>query len=73
MSDVSKKGKQPKTIQEKLSELSELVEWFQSPEFILEMALEKYKQAEQLADEIETELMQLKNDITVVSKRFDEE
>ncbi len=65
MSDKSK------TVQEKLSELSELVAWFQGPSFQLEAAVEKLKQAEVLADAIEGDLKKIKNDIKVVKKRFD--
>jgi exodeoxyribonuclease VII small subunit len=61
-----------KTVQQKMSELSELVAWFQSSDFKLEQAVEKYKQAEKLAEEIEKDLTKLKNDITVVKKKFDE-
>ena len=60
-----------KTIQEKLSTLSELVAWFQGPNFVLEEAVEKYAQAEALAEEIEKDLTSLKNDIKVVKKKFD--
>lgn len=60
-----------KPVQEKLTQLSELVAWFQSPAFKLEEAVTKYKQAEALAEEIEKDLTKLKNDITVVKKRFD--
>ena len=60
-----------KTIQEKLSELSELVTWFQSPAFKLEEAVDKFKQSEKLAEEIEKDLTKLKNDIKVVNKKFD--
>ena len=62
-----------KTVQDKLSELSELVAWFQSPAFKLEDAFDKFKQSETLADEIETDLTNLKNDIQVVKKKFDTE
>lgn len=62
-----------KTVQEKLSTLSELVTWFQSPSFTLEEAVEKYKQAEKLAEEIEVDLTKLKNDIKVIKKKFDSE
>jgi exodeoxyribonuclease VII small subunit len=61
------------TVQDKLSTLSELVAWFQSPAFTLEEALDKYKQAEALAEEIENDLTQLKNDIQVVQKKFESE
>lgn len=62
-----------KTIQEKMSELSELVAWFQGPDFTLEKAVGTYQQAEKLAEEIEKDLTKLKNDITVVKKKFDSE
>ena len=45
-----------KTVQQKLSDLSELVTWFQSPNFKLEDAVEKFKTAETLAEEIEKDL-----------------
>ena len=60
-----------KTVQEKLTQLSELVAWFQSPAFKLEEAVTKYKEAEALAEEIEKDLTKLKNDIKVVKKKFD--
>ena len=62
-----------KTVQEKLTELSELVGWFQGSAFQLETALDKFKEAEALADNIEKDLTKLKNDITFVKKRFDSE
>lgn len=62
-----------KTVQDKLSELSELVAWFQGPDFTLENAVTKFKQAEQLAETIEKDLTKLKNDIVVVKKKFDRE
>lgn len=63
-------SKENKSVQDKMSELSELVAWFQSSAFKLEDALGKYKQAEALADEIEKDLTKLKNDIKVVKKSF---
>ena len=62
-----------KTVQEKLTELSELVGWFQGASFKLEEAVDKFQTAEKLAEEIEKDLMTLKNDISVVKKRFDSE
>lgn len=62
-----------KTIQEKTAELNELVAWFDSDEFALETALDKFKQAEALAQEIEKDLSGLKNDIQVVKQKFDSE
>lgn len=62
-----------KSVQEKLTELSELVAWFQSPAFKLEDALTKFKSAEGLAEDIEKDLTKLKNEIKVVKKKFDSE
>ncbi len=60
-----------KSVQDKLTELSELVTWFQNPAFKLEEAVTKFKQAETLAEEIEKDLTKLKNDIKVVKRKFD--
>lgn len=62
-----------KTVQEKITDLNELVSWFQGESFTLESAVEKFQVAEKLAEEIEHDLKQLKNDITVVKQRFDRE
>lgn len=60
-----------KTIQEKMKELSELVDWFHGEEFNLEESIEKFREAEGMAAEIESDLMSLKNDIQVIKERFD--
>jgi exodeoxyribonuclease VII small subunit len=60
-----------KTIQQKIVELGEIVAWFDSDEFSLEEALEKFKQAEKLSDEIEGDLTSLKNEIKIVKEKFD--
>ena len=62
---------QNKSIQEKTTELTELVAWFDSDEFVLEQALDKFKEAEKLAQDIENDLTTLRNDIEVVKKSFD--
>lgn len=63
--------KSSKTIQEKTAELSELVAWFDGEDFALEKALDVFKKAEILAEDIEKDLLALKNDIIVVKKKFD--
>lgn len=62
-----------KKIQEKTAELTELVAWFDSDAFVLEQALDKFKEAEKLAQDIEQDLVTLRNDIEVVKKSFDSE
>jgi exodeoxyribonuclease VII small subunit len=64
---------QNKSIQQKTTELTELVAWFDSDEFVLEQALDKFKEAEKLAQDIEKDLTTLRNDIEVVKKSFDSE
>jgi exodeoxyribonuclease VII small subunit len=63
--------KNNETVTEKLAELDEMVAWFDSDDFELEQALEKFTQAEKLAAEIERDLLALKNSITVVKEKFD--
>jgi exodeoxyribonuclease VII small subunit len=60
-----------KSIQEKTAELTELVAWFDSDEFTLESAIDKFKEAEKLADDIEHDLSSLKNEIKIVKQKFD--
>lgn len=62
-----------KSIQQKIIDLDELVAWFDSDDFVLETALEKFKSAESLAEEIEKDLAALKNNIQVVKQKFDSE
>lgn len=64
---------QNKSIQEKTAELTKLVDWFDSDEFTLEAALDKFKEAESLATDIEKDLSTLKNEIQIVKQKFDSE
>ena len=59
-----------KSLNQKIEELDGKVEWFYSDEFKLEEAVGKYKDAAQLAREIEKDLDELKNEIEVLSKDF---
>ena len=60
------------SIQSKTEKLTKLVAWFDSEDFDIEEALEKYRQAEVLAREIETDLTGLKNEVQILKKKFDE-
>lgn len=64
-------SKTDKTVSQKMADLSELVAWFESDEFELEQAITKYKEAEKLAGEIEHDLSELKNEITVLKQKFE--
>jgi len=62
-----------KSIQDKTIELTKLVSWFDGEDFELELALDKFKEAEKLANDIENDLLTLKNEINIVKQRFDNE
>jgi len=62
-----------KSITEKTNELNKLVEWFDSDDFTIEQAIDKYKLAEKLATEIENDLLSIKNEIKIVKQKFDSE
>ena len=64
--------KNDETISKKMSKLKELVAWFESDDFVIEEAVERYKEAEVLAEEIEKDLSELKNEVIVLKKKFDE-
>ncbi|MFY9487337.1 MAG: exodeoxyribonuclease VII small subunit [Solirubrobacterales bacterium] len=59
------------TIKEKLSELDELVTWFEQDDIEIDQALAKFEEAEKLADDIGKELKTAKNKIEVIKKKFD--
>ena len=61
------------TIAQKLEQLRELVAWFESDEFSIEQALDKFAQAEKLAQTIDEDLSVFKNKITVLKKDFSTE
>ncbi len=60
-------------IKTKMQKLNEYVAWFESDDFVLEQAIDKYNEAKKLADSIQADLTKLKNNITVVNKQFDKE
>lgn len=69
---MSSNAKKDQTIVEKLERLRGLTAWFESEDFQLEIALEKFVEAEKLSEEIENDLKKLKNSVTVIKQKFDE-
>ncbi len=59
-----------KTINQKIEQLNSEVEWFYGDDFSLDQATEKYQASIELAKEIESDLENLKNKITVLSEDF---
>lgn len=56
-----------KNINQKITELDERVEWFYGEDFALDQAIEKYQQATKLAQSIEQDLTELKNQVEVLA------
>lgn len=51
------------TIEQKITQLEEIVAWFNGDDFELELALERYESAQKLAETIQQELTSLKHTI----------
>lgn len=60
------------TLNKKMAELDAIVAWFDGDEFKLEAAMDNFKKAELLAEEIRVELAQFKNEIIVLKQKFDQ-
>lgn len=58
------------SLNQKIKDLDKKVEWFNSNEFELEKAVGEYKEALELAKEIEEDLKNLKNEIEVLDVDF---
>lgn len=63
--------KKTETLQEKINRLGDMVAFFDTDDFDIEQALEKYKEAEKLSQEIHKQMNEVKNEITVLKERFD--
>lgn len=59
-----------KKISKKIDELKAGVDWFYSDDFQLDEAADRYKKLNVLAQEIEKDLNELKNEISVIDKDF---
>lgn len=55
------------SLEQQLTELDHAVEWFYGDDFSLDEALDKYKSATALAQDIETNLNCLKNEVEVIA------
>ena len=58
------------SLNKKIENLDSAVEWFYSDDFKLEDATTKYKEAVELAKDIEKDLSELKNEIEVLAEDF---
>ena len=53
-----------------MQELEALTAWFTSEEFSIDMALDQYQKAQSLAREVESDLQNLRNEITILAEDF---
>lgn len=60
--------KNKQTIEEKIKQLEREVAWFESDEFVLDEAIERYEKLAALSKTIEEELQDLENTITHITK-----
>lgn len=66
---MSETDKKP-NLNQKITKLDEAVEWFYGDDFSLDEATDKYKNTLSLAKEINEDLENLKNEITVLAEDF---
>ncbi len=59
-----------KTIEQMMTELNERIAWFQSEEFNLDEAKQRFIEARQLAKDITAALDGMQHEITVISEDF---
>lgn len=62
--------KATKTIAQNLEQLEALLQWFESDDVTVEVALEKYKQAADLAKVLEVQLSHAKNQVEIIKKQL---
>ena len=61
------------TTEEMMSQLEELLAWFESDDVTVEMAVEKYEAAIQLSVAIEDRLKNAQNQIEVIKRKYSNE
>jgi len=64
--DANKTQPENRSISDKIAQLDHEIEWFYGEDFQLDQAVEKYQAASELADKIDRELGELRNQVEVV-------
>jgi exonuclease VII small subunit len=57
------------TIEDKIKQLEEQVAWFDSEDFKIELAIEKYNQAKVLAQDITNDIDEMKNEVNIINEK----
>ncbi len=63
-------AKDSSSIQEKMKQLEEIVEWFESEDADIDEALTKYEVGLKLANELQKDIKSTKNKFTKIKKSF---
>jgi exonuclease VII small subunit len=56
------------SLREQMEQLEEILAWFDSDEFELEAAVERYQQAARVAEQIDQRLREIKNKVTIITE-----
>lgn len=56
------------SLRAQMEQLEEILAWFDSDEFELEAALERYQQAARVAEQIDQRLREIKNKVTIITE-----
>lgn len=65
-------NKKSESIEEKMTKLRQMTAWFESEDFSLDEASTVFKNATELAHEIERDLNEMKNTVTLLKQSFEE-
>lgn len=57
-----------RSLREQMEQLEEILAWFDSDEFELEAAVERYQQAAHVAEQIDQRLTEIKNKVTIITE-----
>lgn len=57
-----------RSLREQMEQLEEILAWFDSDEFELEAAVERYRQAARVAEQIDQRLTEIKNKVTIITE-----
>ena len=57
------------SIEDKIKQLEDQIEWFDGDDFKIELAIEKYDQAKKLAQDVTQDIEAMKNEVTIINEQ----
>ena len=61
------------SLQDQMTQLDELLAWFDKPDIDLDQALQKFDEGVELTEKLKKRLETLENKITILKERFDQD